>query len=201
MPTTKEMKQRFHQNQKKLIISLIFNLMVPWVLYALILRPLFNNDAAPLAISTSIPVIRTLILLALRRKIDWIGVIGAFSFSIAIVASIYYGGSSLPLKIIHPIILGILGLIFLVSVLLKRPLLLIIVKRLRPDRLGNPIAHKKLTVMSVMFGGILLIGSITHIIMALTLSTSVYLATSHIVTWITIIALMVSGKVIAPRIK
>lgn len=203
MYTTEEKNQHFRQAKKNLISSLIVNLIVPWILYIL-LHNIFNNDTTLLAISTSIPVIRTIAIGVWSHKIDWIGIIGVLGFAIALVVSTIFGGSSLPLKLIHPVVFGIIGLSFLISVSLGKPLLIIIFKVLmrgNQERFNSLVGRKKLTIMSTLFGGISLLGAVIHIILALTVSTSTFIIMSRVVSWVTIFALLVSAKLIVQRIK
>lgn len=203
MSIIEERNQHFHQAKKKLVASLVVNLIVPWMLYML-LRRIFANDTTPFAITAAIPAVRTIVLWVWRRRIDLIGVLGVLSFTIAFVASVLFGGSSLPLKLIHPIIFGIIGLTFLISVLLRRPLLITILGVLKhnsQERFSSPTGRKKFTIMTAVFGGVSLVGSAIHIIMALTLPTSIFLVMSHVVSWAIILVLVVSGRLITRRIK
>lgn len=203
MDITKLRNQHLHQTKKKLISSLVINLLVPWILYIL-LHDILRSDTTSLAITASLSAVKSLILWIWRRKTDLIGILGVFGFSAAFIVTIITGGSSLPLKLVHPIIFGSIGLAFIISVLLGKPLMITILRILMPnnqERFNSPLGHKKFTIMTTLFGGISLIGSGIHIILALTLSTSAFLAVSHVVTWLTILALGTSGRLIVPRIK
>ncbi|EGW41256.1 VC0807 family protein [Desulfosporosinus sp. OT] len=201
MASTEEINQHFRQARKKLVPSFVVNLIVPWVLF-IFLHQFFNNDATPLAIATAIPVIRTIVLWAWCRRIDWIGIFGVFGFTMALLASAIFGGSPLPLKLIHPIIFGVIGFAFLISVAIERPLLITILSFLPhrgQERFSSSTGRKKLTIMTAVFGGVSLVGSAIHIIMALTLPTSTFLVMSHVVSWVIILLLVLSGKFIAWR--
>jgi hypothetical protein len=67
--------------------------MFPLVL-VLFLRSIFDNAAMALAIAGSIPTIRTIIILAWRRRVDWFGVIGTLGFIAALVVEAIFGGRS-----------------------------------------------------------------------------------------------------------
>lgn len=205
MHTTEKKNQHLRQAKKKIILSLVVNLVVPWILYTL-LHSILNNDTILLVITTSIPIIRTVSLWIWRHQTDWIGVIGAFSFAIALIVSMLYEGNPLPLKLIHPIIFGVIGLAFLIPVIIGKPLLFIIVKALRridneENFNSNNILYKKFTIMTVLFGGISLTGSIIHIAMALTVSTSTFIIMSQVVSFGTILTLIISGKFVVTRFK
>lgn len=202
MSTSEEMTQRLRKSNKKLIPSLAVNLILPWILY-LLLHRIFANDTSALALTAAIPVIRTIVLWVWHRRIDWIGVIGTFAFAAAFIISIFYGGSSLPLKLIHPAIFGFIGIAFLVSVILRKPLLMTIVRiaaHNNQERFNSPTSDKKFTIMTALFGGIAVVGSGVHIVMALTLPTVTYVALSHLVSWATIFTLVVSGRIVARRL-
>jgi hypothetical protein len=199
----KERKQRLQQTKKKLIRSLFFNLLLPCFVY-MVLRPHFTTDTAPLAISTIIPVIKTMVQWIWQHRVDWIGVISTFILSIALVISFISGGNSLPIKLVHPAVFGIIGLIFIISVLAKKPLLLIIFRAIgqqNKEHYNNPVVHKKITVMTALVGGVSFIGSIIHIVMAIVLPTGSFLVMSNMVSVGAIAILIVGAKFIVSKIK
>jgi hypothetical protein len=201
--TAEERNQRFQQAKRNLIPNLLINILLPWLLYV-VLRPHFTNDTVPLAISTVIPAIKTLVQWGWNRRIDWIGVVSIFILAITFIISFMSGGSSLPIKLIHPALFSIIGLGFLISVLARKPLLLILFRTIgfqNKEHVNNPVMRKKLTVMTALFGGVSFIGSVIHIVMAFLLPTSSYLALSNMVSVGTIAVLIVCAKLIVPRIK
>ncbi|MDP4144092.1 MAG: VC0807 family protein [Bacillota bacterium] len=199
----KEMNKQLSKIRKKLAINLIINWLVPLVL-VMALHSYFKNDAVILAIAGAIPAIRTLVLLIWRRKVDWIGVLGTLGFGAAFTISMLSGGSALPMKLYHPIVTGILGLIFLGSAAVRKPLLIIIMTLLKhksAEELGKPEVYKKLNMLSILLGFILFIEASIHIVMAFTLSTVTYLYMSRIVTWGSILVLFLGVRVFIPRIN
>jgi hypothetical protein len=155
------------------------------VLLVFVLRSFFINDAAALAIAGAIPVIRVIVLLVLRRKLDWIGLVGVFGFAAVFVVSILSGGSSLPLKLYHPVITGIIGLLLLGSALVRRPLILILIRLFNKssyEQIKNPESLRKYTVITLLIGFVFIVDALVHIYMAFTLSTLSYMSLSRIVT-------------------
>jgi len=202
MSQMKDMNQRIHKLKKRLGISLVINWLVPIIIYT-VLRYFITDDTVTFAIVIAIPVVRTIFMFVLRHRIDWIGVFGIFGFAIALVISAFSGGSSLPLKLYHPILTGTLGVIFLISVIIKKPLLLPVLKFFKPgnlEQLDNPTFHNRLAMMSLVLGLLLLIDSIVHIVMALTLPTGTYLGISKLVT-IAILVIVVGLRWLSSRRK
>ena len=203
MPHNEEMNKRLNEVRKKMGISLVISWLIPWILY-MVLRMFFANDATALAITGVIPVVRTIVIGVWRRKVDWIGVLGVLSFAVALAATALSGGSSLPLKLYHPVITGTIGLAFLISWAIRKPLLLTLIRMLKhgdPEQLSNPQSHTKFTIINAVVGLVFVIDAVAHIFMAFTLSTVTFLAMSKVVTIICIIALVLGRMWIARRGK
>lgn len=203
MINSNEMKNRGYKVQQKFAASFVINMIVPWAVY-MILRHFFINDTVPLSITAAVPAVRTLFLWLHKHKIDYIGVVGTFSFIIALIISLFSGGNSLPLKLVHPMVSGLIGIACIISVVIGKPLLMIFIKMVnhgKGERFNSSQGRKKLKVMTSLAGGILILSSVVHIIMALTLQTSTFVPMSHIVSWVTILTLIGSVKFIVPKIK
>jgi hypothetical protein len=193
------MNQRFNKVRKNLLINLAINWFVPMVM-VILLRSIYPNDAMALAIAGVIPIMRTIFILVWRRRVDWIGVLGGLGFAVAFAVSTLSGGSSLPLKLYHPVVTGIMGLILLISVVIRKPLLVIILQVLShsgPEKFRSLEGRKKLTNATALIGFVFIIDAAIHIIMALTLSTVMYLSMSRIVTVAGILVIVGSRKLIA----
>lgn len=187
---------------RKIGQSLIVNWLVPVVLFT-VLRYFISNDTTALAIVVSIPTVRLIGLWLLKHRIDWIGVLSFLGFTMALLATLLSGGSSLPLMLYHPIVTGTLGMAFVVSAILRKPLLLTLLKLMKPDkleRLEAPSFLKKITVSSALIGLLLISDAVAHIVMALTLPTGTFLVTSKFVT-LGILAILVSIKWVVGRAK
>jgi|GEM_PF-3138094 hypothetical protein len=187
--------QRIHKTKNGLALGLVINWLVPVILYT-VLRNFIKNDTITFALVTVIPVVRTIFMFLLRHRIDWIGVFGALGFAVALAVSAVFGGSSLPLKLYHPILTGMLGAIFLFSALIGKPILISIlkvIKRVPLEQLDDPKFRKRITMMSAVLGILLLLDALVHIIMAFTLSTGAFLGMSRLVT-IVILVIVVGLK-------
>ncbi len=184
MLQTEEAKQRLRQMRIRLVQSLAINALIPLVLY-LLLRPLFADDATPLAIAGLVPAMRTIALWVMRRRVEWIGVYAVLGFVIAVIISALSGGNSLLLKIHEELLAGAIGLILLISAIMKKPLLqplFQIFTRSDLDRSSNPVSYKRIAVITALIGLMLLGNAVAHVILALTLPTATFLVMSRVVT-------------------
>jgi hypothetical protein len=190
--TQTETNQRLSKVRRKLVLSLAVNGLVPLVLYTL-LRRLFPDDAPALAIAGSVPAVRTMSLWAWRRRVDWIGVLAVLGFVVALAISALSTGSDLLLKVHGSLWTGAIGLVFLISVVIGKPLLLPLLQvfmRNDPElssalekRASNPASQKRLTIITAVIGFVLIGDAVTHVILALTLPTEKFLITSRLVSW------------------
>ncbi len=158
----------------------LVNIVAVPVAYILI-RPRLGSDAAALALVGTIPVVWTIAFFAVRRHIDPIGAFAVLSFGIALLVSALAGGSALPLELHWEFVLtGLLGLAFLVSAAVRKPLLPLLVERLHGEALP---AGRRMTVPTVIIGATLLAGALVHVILALTLPVRSYLVVSRLAGW------------------
>ena len=178
-----EINKHYMEMIKKLIPSLIIDLVVPLILFFAI-RP-FTNDLIALIVAGAVPTIHTIILGILSRRIDWIGIIAILGFSVALIVSALSGGSTLALKLAHPIITGMLGLIFLFSLVLKKPLMITIIEKFKqgnPERFNKPEIYKKFKLITAVLGLAFILDASIHVTLAVTLPTMTYLILDKIVT-------------------
>jgi hypothetical protein len=154
-------------------------MLAPVVAYGLV-RPLVDSDTLALGIAGAIPVIYSILLAAVTRRIDPIALLTAIAFSLACVTSVIAGGSSLPLKLHEAAITFAVGLVMLVAVVIRRPL--------SAGRLLRvPSATKAIdSALGAMIGGFLVLHALLHLALAVSLSTSSYVVVSRVVDWGTI---------------
>jgi len=111
------------------LASLVINFVVPFGAYYLI-HARVGSSALALAISGAIPVAYTLVTLAVQRRLDPLGVVSVVTFGIGVLISWASGGSVLALELQDPELTGLIGVAFLVSVAIGRPLHPIILRLL-----------------------------------------------------------------------
>ncbi len=121
-----------------------------------------------------------------RRKIEPVGLIVLTVFALALVLSIAFGGSALPLELRRAVFPGTVGLACLISLAVHRPLLVVAVTRARhargeetdgPSSLDSPGARRSLATLTAVIGVTGVADAAAQIILALTLSTT------HFVAW------------------
>ncbi len=168
----------------KLIQSILFNVLIPFGLYML-LRPLFADDIVPLAIAGAVPVVRTVALWLVRRRVDWIGLYATVGWLVAVAVSALSGGNELFLKIHDQLLTGTVGLVLLLSAITDRPLLLPLIQIIKPEiiqRPGNPALHRRTVLVTALLGLLLFGNAAVRVILAITLPTDSFLVLSRAAT-------------------
>ena len=151
-------------------------MLAPVVAYGLV-RPLVGSDALALGIAGAIPVVYSIVLAAVGRRIDPLAILTAIGFSLVCVASVLAGGSSLLLKLHEAAITFGIGLVMHVAVVIGQPLPAGRVLRL-------PSATKAIdSALGAMIGGFLVLHALLHLALAVSLSTSSYVVASRVVDW------------------
>jgi hypothetical protein len=165
------------------LAGLVISFIVPLLSYDLI-RPHTDSSAMALALAGAIPVAYTLAILVIRRRLNPIGVIGAVSFGIGVLVSWASGGSTLALELQDPALFGAIGIAFLVSVAIGRPLHPVILRMLgRSDPRYGDIASRAQRSTSMVITAILGVTLLAHAVavaaLALTQPTSTFVALQH----------------------
>ncbi len=165
------------RNLRAFLPNLLVSWIVPIAAYELI-SPQVNNDLLALSISAAIPALITLGTFVFRRKVNVIGLIAVAGFAIGLAVSVFTGGNELAIKLHEPVLTGLIGLLFLLSVAFGRPLFLVITRlrsRNQPAT-PTPTTKRRANVLSALIGATLLVHAIVVTILAVTLSTGTFLA-------------------------
>lgn len=166
------------------LIRLIVNLAGPVLTYVLV-RPHVHSDVTALLIGAAIPVGYTAGALLWRRRLDAIGVFAIACFAIGLLLVLVTGGNELAFKLREDIWTGPAGLACLISVAVRRPLFLLVLRfvaRRHPqvgERTGDPLTRRIATVTTAGIGVILLVHALVMVALALTISTTTFLALSR----------------------
>lgn len=164
-----------------LLIRLMISLAAPVLAYVL-LRPHVHSDITALVVGAAIPAAYTVGVALWRRRLDPIGVFAIACLAIGLLLVVATGGNELVFKIREDLWTGPLGLACLISVAARRPLLLVILQRAArrnteiAERIGDPQARRVLTVATGVIGLILLVHAVVVVALALTTSTTTFLA-------------------------
>jgi hypothetical protein len=163
------------------LAGVAINFAAPLLAYHL-LRPHTASSALALALSGAIPVVYTLAILAARRKLSALGVVGVALFGIGVLVSWVSGGNTLAMELQDPALFGLLGIACLVSIAVGHPLHQAILRamgRSNPRYLqtaDRAAAGRTSTVATTIIGLAFLGHAIAVAVLALTQTTSTFLA-------------------------
>ncbi|MGG1513992.1 VC0807 family protein [Paenibacillus oryzisoli] len=167
------------------IFTLLVNGIVPWLLYVLLNDHM--SSIAALSIATLVPLVDNVVHLAKHRKLDAFGSIMLFTFLLTI-ALVLMGGSEKVLLVRESIITAGVGLVFLISLLFRRPIMFYLAMRFihNPSFADNwSVAYFRfvMRLMTLVWGIMLTLEAVVRVIMVYELSVSTYLALSNFVLY------------------
>jgi hypothetical protein len=163
------------------LASVAINFVLPLVAYHLI-RPHTDSSAVALALVGAIPVVWTLAVLVIRRKLSPLGMVGVALFAVGVLISWISGGSSLALELQDPVIFGLFGIACLVSIAVGHPLHQVILRAMgRSNSRYTDVADRAAAggtsmVSTLIIGLAFLSHAIAVAVLAFTQSTSTFLA-------------------------
>jgi hypothetical protein len=164
-----------------LLPGLLLNAALPLAVYAL-LRPHVDGEVTALAVAGGIPVVITLARLVRDRRLDPIGALAVAGFGAALLVSWLSGGDTLVLKLQDSVVTGPLGLACLASVAVRRPLSLVLLRRLARGnprlraRVTHPGHQRAATVLTALLGTTMLLHAVARLVLALSVPTGTFLA-------------------------
>jgi hypothetical protein len=167
---------------RKLLPSIVFNAVVPFLVY-LLLRPHLAGDVPALAIAAGVPAVFTIAVFLWRKRVDVIGVAAVAAYVVVLVISLLAGGSPLVLKLNDAVLTGPFGLICLASLVVGKPLHLVLHEFLarRKGTEVTDLARKGSAVITGLVGAMLTVHALVLLFLALSLPTESFLAVSRIV--------------------
>ena len=163
------------------LASVAINFVVPLVAYHLI-RPHTDSSAMALALVGAIPVVWTLAVLVVRRKLSALGVVGVALFAVGVLISWISGGSTLALELQDPVIFGLFGIACLVSIAVGHPLHQVILRAMgrnnsRYTEVADRAAASGTSMVSTLIIGLAFVShAVAVAVLAFTQSTSTFLA-------------------------
>jgi hypothetical protein len=150
-------------------------------------------DFAALGGAAAVPAIRTMTHWLWRRRLDWIGVFAVLGFAVEFAVAGLLGGNTFMLKTRAAILTGPLGVVLLLSALIRKPLLVALLQLIRPsallqsgalDRLSNdPAARRKVSLAFAILGAVLAVHATIAISLAIVLPAEAFLVASKAVNW------------------
>lgn len=168
----------------KLLPSLVVNGAFSTIAY-FVLRRECGSDVVALALTGGIPAVWTLGRFAWRRRVDPIGVLAVVGYALAVLFSFLTGGSPLALELHEPALTGVLGLVCMVSVTVRRPLhqlVLHLLARRNPTLRqadDGPTRRRMSMILTALVGTTLLAHAIALVILAVSLPPSTFMVLRH----------------------
>ncbi len=170
-------------------VGLVLGVVVPVAAYV-VLRAATGDTTTALAVTEIIPVAWVLAGGLLRRHVNPVVLVGAAVLGAALLVTVLTGGSALPLKLRRASITGPLGIACLISAAVGRPLLPALLELLvragperwrdRADGVRAAASGDVATVLTVIVGLGLIADAALQVTLALTVSTTVFLAASRL---------------------
>ncbi len=171
------------------LMSIVINGVIPLVVYNL-LTP-YTTSLTALMIATAIPLADNLLFIWKYKKVDAFAAFMLLGFVLSILA-FFIGGSEKLILIRESFVTGVMGLVFLVSLLFSRPLIYhFAVKFLAGDNRSKqdifiegwkqPYFRFVLRLMSAVWGIALVGEAIIKIILVNQLSVTAFLAVSPLI--------------------
>ncbi|MDD9267294.1 VC0807 family protein [Paenibacillus sp. GCM10023248] len=168
-----------------IIFTLLVNGVVPWALYVWLSE--YMSSLAALTIATLVPLLDNLVHLLKHRKLDAFGTLMLFTFLLTIVL-VLLGGSEKILLVRESLITAAVGLVFLGSLLFRRPIMYYLALRFiaSPHFAENwEYAYFRfvMKMMTFVWGVILTMEAAVRVVMVYRLPTASYLALSNFVLY------------------
>lgn len=176
-----------HAVARRLVVSTVVAGVAPVLTYVVV-RPRVESTAVALAITFAVPVAWAALTALWHWRLDLDGALTIGAYGLGLVVTILSGGSALPLKLHSAAETGALGVACLVSVVSRRPLLLISLRILARRKGRRREAWRKIfavpafggsfSLVTVLVGVGLLIEATSQVALALVLPTVVFVAVS-----------------------
>jgi len=167
------------------IFTLLINGLVPWAIYVWLSHSM--SSVAALSIATLVPLADNLVYLYKHRKLDVLGSMMLFTFVLTLVL-VLMGGSEKILLIRESLVTAAVGLIFLGSLLFRRPLIYYLALRFVanadfPANWAYPYFRFVVRLMTFVWGIMLVSEAAVRVMMVFEMSTAHYLIWSNFVLY------------------
>ncbi|MCD1260113.1 hypothetical protein B5M42_014960 [Paenibacillus athensensis] len=167
------------------IFTLLINGLAPWGIYELLNN--YMSGVAALSIATLVPLVDNVVHFAKHRKLDAFGSLMLFTLVLTLVL-VSLGGSEKILLVRESLITGAVGLIFLGSLLLKRPLIFHLALRFMKiegfaDNWSIAYFRFVMRLMTFVWGLMLVLEAGVRVVLVFELTTSQFLALSNFVLY------------------
>ncbi|ODG90591.1 MULTISPECIES: VC0807 family protein [Bacillaceae] len=167
------------------IFTLVINGILPWVIYVVLSD--YMSSLLALSIAMLLPLVDNAVHLWKYKKLDVFGGLMLFTIVLTLLL-VFLGGSEKILLVRESLITASVGIIFLVSLLFKRPLIFYLGMRfIQNNRFAENWSIRYfrfvMRLMTFVWGIMLLAEAIVRVIMVYNLSTERYLFFSNYVLY------------------
>lgn len=168
-----------------IVFTLVVNGLIPWGMYML-LSPYVGHLMA-LSIVTLIPLVENVFHFAKHRNLDVFGGLMLMTFILSLVM-VLLGGSEKMLLLRESMITGVVGIVFLSSLLLNKPMIYHLASRFTrvtniEQKWQNAYFRKMMRNMTLIWGVLLVLEACTKVVMIYKLSVGEVLALSSVVLY------------------
>lgn len=191
-------------NKKSVILSIVINGLLPLVVYKILMN--YFPSLTALIIATIIPCIGNIYEIVKDKRIDVYAMFILFGFVLGIIAVLLGGGEQF-LLLRESFITSITGVVFLISLLFKKPLIYYFAQRFSGSNDANkadkstwekrweiPYFRFGIRLMTFVWGVGLILEAVIKVILVYTLTVSEFLLVSSFVSY-GIIALLIIWQV------
>ncbi|MDO4534543.1 MAG: VC0807 family protein [Clostridium perfringens] len=176
---------------KMVLPSVLINSILPLVLYEFFMLYFSSLDA--LIIAITVPIFYNIYEVLKEKKVDAFGILMLASFGMGI-GCVFLGGGEKFLLLKESFVTFILGFTFLITLLLKKPLVYYFILKFEPDReTFNETTLKELwkkdyfkfsiKFMNLIWGIAMLLDATLKTILVFHVSVSVFLVASNLITY------------------
>ncbi len=189
------------------VLELVVNLALPWVCYRLA-KPRFGEVHAIMA-SAGPPIAWSLAEFARLRRVDALSILVLGGIALSLIG-FAFGGSARLLLMRESLVTGLIGLLFIASTILGKPLVYVLARaslsrRSEADRaafdseVANPGFRRLFTVITLVWGFGLVAETALRTLLVFTLPVGRFLIVSPIIGYATIGLLLLWGFMYARR--
>lgn len=181
---------------KNVILSVVINCLLPFIIYKLLVNHIPSIIA--LMISTTIPIIDNIYHIIKNKKLDIFATFVILGFIIGIISMLFTHNQKL-LLIRQSYITGIIGIIFLISIFFKKPIIYYFAERFlnsanknNKEKSTNLSLNKKwenkhfrfmMKLITLVWGVALILEAFFNITLVFILSISKYLTISPLISY------------------
>ena len=181
-------------NGPGLAVDLVVDIGGPWLIYSLA-QPHWGDVGALLAASVP-PVLWALGGFLWRRRLDAMSLFVITGIALSLLAFIG-GGSARMLQLRENLVTLLIGLVFLGSAAIGRPVILPLARAALArrgsgeleqfdSRSGDPVLRRRMTVITLVWGGVLVVQFALSVALILLLPIADYLVVGPVVSYATI---------------